>query len=390
MNGAFVRTAALAVIALVAHVNDRETKLGPQDLGPTLVLLDSIVLQETDDLYVGRAMTMFLGPDSSLFVIDPFANAIVRFDRNGRALRSYGGTGDGPGEFRLIGPAGFASGTVLGARDGRAPAVRMEFLDLESGESIGGATATEAEAFVLHGDVLWIGGLDTDINAPLVDGPIDASWMSVTRRSLRALLEDSPEDAVISMDQVPIPRPYRADPMILGRAGWVRLHVNDQDVVVGFGSSPFLLRVSHAGELLDTVPLLAGTRRWVEDEDEFIKRVDSERPRPEDGWLMATLWDVSRDDRGHIYTVHAEVKRVGRQAQGVLYASSLRADGSGQCADTRIPTSDLSMPITAFRGNELFVLDRRIGGTGLRTVVRRFAVDAVECSGEVRMVGRDR
>ena len=32
--------------------------------------------------------------------------------------------------------------------------------------------------------MLWIGGMDTDINAPLVDGPIDASWMSVTRRNL--------------------------------------------------------------------------------------------------------------------------------------------------------------------------------------------------------------
>ena len=389
MNAVFVRTTALAVIALAAHVNDRDTGAGPQDLGPTLILLDSIILRETDDLHVGRTTAMFLGPDTSLFVIDGLANAVVRFDRNGRALRSYGGTGDGPGEFRLIGPAGFASHSVLGARDGRQPRVRIEFLDLESGESIGGVTATNATAFFLHGDMLWIGAMDTDINAPLVDGPVDASWMSVTRRNLRGLLEGSSADSVISMNLVPVPRPYRAHRMILGSSGWVRLHVNDRDVVVGFASSPFLLRVGHAGELLDTIPLLARTRPWVEDEDEFIERIDSERPRPEDGWPMAMLWDMSRDDDGHIYTVHADVRRVGRQAQGVLYASSVKADGSGQCADTRIPTSDLSMPKTAFRGNELFVLDRRIGGTGLRTVVRRFAVDAVECSGEIRMAGRD-
>ena len=104
---------------------------------------------------------------------------------------------------------------------------------------------------------------------------------------------------------------------------------------------------------------------------------------------MAMLWDMSRDDHGNILTVHADVRRVGQQAQGELYASSLKPDGSGQCPDTLIPTSDLSMPTTAFRGNELFVLDRRIGGTGLRTVVRRFAVDPVNCSGEIRMEGRD-
>ena len=386
MNSAVVGTTALAVIVLAAFVDDRETRVGPQDRGPALVLLDSIVLQETDDLYVGRAMSLFLGPDSSLFVVDPFANAIVRFGRNGRALRAYGGPGDGPGEFSVIRPVGFASRTVLVASDGRPPRVRIEFFDLESGESIGGATATSVRAFFLHGDMLWIGGMDTDANAPLVDGPINASWMSVARRNLQGLLEDSPGDSVISMDLVPIPRAYRVNRLILGTSGWVRLHVNDHDVVVGYTASPFLLRVSHAGELLDTIPLLARTRPWVEDEDEFIELADPEKLDPEDTWPMALLVGVSRDDDGYIYTVHEEVRRVGRQVEGKLFVSSLKVGGSEQCSDTPIPVSDLSRAITAFRGNELFVLDRRIGGTGLRTVVRRFAVDPVNCSGEIRMV----
>ena len=386
MSSAVPRTIALAVIAVAAYGVDGEARLGPQTLGPNLVLLDSIVLQETDDLYVGRAMRMFLGPDSSIFVIDTFANTIVRFDRNGRALRAYGGPGDGPGEFSLIRPVGFASRTVLVASDGREPRVRIEFFDLESGESLGGSTATSVRDFFLHGDMLWIGGMDTDINAPLVDGPINASWMSVARRNLRGLLEDSPGDAVISMDLVPVPRPYRVNRLILGVSGWVRLHVNDHDFLVGYSASPFLLRVSHAGELLDTIPLVARTRPWVEDEDEFIELADPEKLDPEDTWPMALLVGVSRDDDGHIYTVHEEVRRVGRQVEGKLFVSSLKVDGSEQCSDTPIPVSDLSRAVTTFRGNELFVLDRRIGGTGLRTVVRRFAVDPVNCSGEIRMV----
>ena len=385
MNSAFLRTIALTVTAVAAYGVDGEARLGPQTLGPNLVLLDSIVLQETDDLYVGRALSMFLGPDSSFFVIDPFANAIVRFDRNGRALRSYGGTGDGPGEFRLIRPVGFASHTVLGASDGRAPRVRLEFLDLESGEPIGAATATDVRAFFLHGDMLWIGGMDTDANAPLVDGPMNATWMSVARRDLPGLLEDSPGDSVISMDLVPIPRPYRVNRLILGTSGWIRLHVNDHDLLVGHTASPFLLRVSHAGELLDTIPLIARTRPWVKNEDEFIELADPEKLDPEDTWPMALLVGVSRDDDGYIYTVHEEVRRVGRQVEGKLFVSSLKMDGSEQCSDTPIPVADLSRAITAFRDNELFVLDRRIGGTGLRTAVRRFAVDPLNCAGEIRM-----
>ena len=61
--------------------------------------------------------------------------------------------------------------------------------------------------------MLWIGGMDTDINAPLLDGPIDASWASAARSNLQGLLEDS----VVSMDLVSIPQPYRADRMILAR-----------------------------------------------------------------------------------------------------------------------------------------------------------------------------
>ena len=71
MNSAVVGTTALAVIVLAAFVDDRETRVGPQDRGPALVLLDSIVLQETDDLYVGRAGRCGSGPDSSCFVVDP-------------------------------------------------------------------------------------------------------------------------------------------------------------------------------------------------------------------------------------------------------------------------------------------------------------------------------
>ena len=45
-------------------------------------------------------------------VLRAIALAVTAAAAYGRALRSYGGSGDGLGEFRLIGPAGFASCAV--------------------------------------------------------------------------------------------------------------------------------------------------------------------------------------------------------------------------------------------------------------------------------------
>ena len=76
---------------------DRHGSRVPQSLGPTLLLLDSIVLQETRQSYIGNPMVMFSGPDSSLYVIDSFGQSVLRFDRMGQQIRRYGRAGGGSG-----------------------------------------------------------------------------------------------------------------------------------------------------------------------------------------------------------------------------------------------------------------------------------------------------
>lgn len=70
-----------------------------------------------------------------------------------------------------------------------------------------------------------------------------------------------------------------------------------------------------------------------------------------------------------------------------LYAAVSRFDGEARCTDTLVPTSDLGAPIPFLEDSTLWVLDRRLAGAataGLATVVRRFAIDAVQCTGTVR------
>ncbi len=376
-------TAPVLAAALLSAFD--ESPAPAQQLGPALVLLDSMVLEETDTLYIGQPKEMFVGPDSSLYVMDAFGNAVVRFDQRGRAVRKYGREGDGPGEFVHIGKAGFASATVLGVVDGRgavphaeiASTQVIEFFAVESGESIGSARVMEVTALGLNRDTLWLGGID-----------VGAGWKALTGRELLGL-HRQPSGEAVSLDLVPVPRPYRVNQLIHGLGGYARLHVSDDDVILGFGAIPYLLRVTKGGTVRDTIPLRARRRAWLRDEEELLRVMDPAGPTEGRFGATSALMNISRDGTGRIFTVHQESRSLGpRRVQGTLYVSKLEGDGGGQCPDTHIPTSDVGRPISAFRDDELFVLDQRIGASdagALATVVRRFRIDAERCTGEIAL-----
>ena len=153
--------------------------------------------------------------------------------------------------------------------------------------------------------------------------------------------------------------------MIRWMGGGARLHASDRDVLLGFAASPFLLRVDPDGDVLDTAPGCKTSRRAF-------------RGR-------------NAQDGKQASTIHQDSELHGQQVSGRLYASSLKEDGTEQCPDTAIPTSDVGRPVTAFRGASLFVLDQRIHDgepDRLRTVVRRFTVDPSACTGQVVKVRR--
>lgn len=345
--------------------------LSAQSTGPALILEDSVVLQETDEHFLGRPMEMFMGDDGSFFVIDAFAEAILRFDQSGRHIRTYGKRGRGPGEFSHVGIGGFAS-EVLGVADGHPPQQEIEFFDVRSGEHLG---RVESPGFVTalaeHKRKLWVGAIEA------------GSWKALAVKPLGRLPGGS---GPIAPDRVPVPKPYVANELIMGMLGVVRLQIGEDDLLVGFAGSPFVLRASHDGEVLDTIPLLAAKRRGVPDEDTFIESMtmDEETTYEELFSVASTLVNLSRSS-GYVFTVHEDGELHGQQVSGRIYVSSLREDGTGQCPDTLVPTSDVGPPGTAFQGSSLFVLDQRIddGPQRLQTVVRRFTVDPHDCTGRV-------
>ena len=360
--------------------------------GPRLILKDSVVLQESDNYYAGRPTHLVLGSDGSFFVVDSYSARVLRFDQSGKPVRAYGRRGRGPGEFlNIMGFASFVHDDILAVADGQPPVnMELEIFEVGSGDHLGRVTLDGVvTALAVDNGRLWAAGMDIE------------EWRALGSAPLDPLLDfNAPDGSVsgVSLDRVAVPQPYVENRQIMIMGGFAVMDVGEDDVLVTFRTSPYVLRVAHDGAALDTIPLHARERRGVPDDEAFmematlsatatleqINEFHSEMDRS-----VSLLLQVSRDVRGRILTVHADVERRGdRDFTGVLYVSSLNPDGTMQCSDTLLPVSDAAFPVAILMGSEVVVLDQRIGSGAagdIRTVVRTFGIDPDRCDGMVEM-----
>lgn len=348
--------------------------------GPSLILLDTLILQEDAEHYVSTPIDVVQGTDGSLLISDAFANAILEFDREGRFVRAFGGPGQGPGEFMGVGPV-MRAGGLVGAVDFRS--MEIEIFDDQTGGSIGAIGLRPAmiiTSMTEVGDSVWISGMERDI------------WMSVgtvAATQLPSLARTGSRDA-LRLDRIAVPSPYQTNPIMFGALGNVDLDVGPSDIVVGFSGTPYLL-VARTGQAIDTLHLQPRLRRGAPAEEDVGTPTQAMDPV-----LFANeisvLGPLSRNEGGNIIVIHTDlqVERAaggqGPQVTGTkFYVSSLSPDGTRQCADTEIPIAATGLPRVALEGSLLLVVDQIPTARGeVSTVVRRFEVDPTTCDGLVR------
>lgn len=352
-------------------------------LGPALVLEDSVILRETARHYVGEPTALLVAEDGSFFISDRFSNNIVRFDSAGEFLGAFGRAGEGPGEFTYIGTAGFIADGVLGFLDLRP--FSLEMFEVATG-SYRGRVAIEDGTFPMsfsaRNDTLWFAGMQTE------------SWSAAGMATVSDVIAESVD---LSLDRVPVARPYVENRMIFGTLAFTALDVGDEDLMVGFGVSPFVLRTNREGAVLDSLVFPVSRRRGLPDEDELTEIGMDDVSVPELIGRLSTLWAVSRDDHGYVYAIHQDFeygdprRGGGFDARASFFVSSIRQDGSRACPDTSLPTSGVGVAKAALRGNRIHVLDQRLGD-GVQTaqaVIRRFRINPSDCTGRItRLDGR--
>ena len=131
-----------------------------QNRGPDLIFLDSLVLEETDEHYIGNPLALFVAPDGSLLVSDGCAETVLRYDATGRLVGKWGGRGGGPGEFGHLGGVGFVTATVAGFLDETG---KLELFALATDAHSGSVRVdvnNRPSSFAVRGDSLWFAGIN--------------------------------------------------------------------------------------------------------------------------------------------------------------------------------------------------------------------------------------
>ena len=360
-----------------------------QDRGPDLILLDSLVLAETDEHYIGNPVALFAAHDGSLLVSDAFAETVVRYDATGRLVARWGRRGQGPGEFRNLGGVGFVAADVAGFLDETG---KLELFALANDSHHGTVrmdVTNRPSSFAVRGDSLWFAGIN----------PVSsATYGAIAMVDLVNAASSDERTRPLVLDRGSVPAPYAESHGLARTLSHTFLDVGDRDLVLGFTASPFLVRSNYLGDVVDTVWFAPGNRRGEPDEARLFELMRGDQPRSQEAlrsWMfdffssVTFVRDLSRDDAGRIYTVHQDRDHDERgTATGVrLYALVSRFDGHRGCRDTLIPTSDVAAPVPFLRGSTLWVLDRRLNeeaSPNIVTVVRRFMIDAEHCTGTVR------
>lgn len=350
--------------------------------GPMLVLEDSVVLRETDDHTIGEPAGLVVSSDGSFFVSDRFSQRVLHFESDGTFLRAFGRAGRGPGEFTYIGPVGFVADGKVGFLDLRPLAIKV--FEVKTGRYVD-QTVLPADqtvfpmSFSIVNDTVWIAGRDKN------------TWLAVGAVSVADLVTAS-SNAVIALDRVAVPSIYQGNQpenqIVTGLLPTTTIAVGNDDLVVGFEASQFVLRTDRAGVVLDTLVFPAARRRGLPDESDWARFVSEATGIREFVGSVSSLMAVSRDDAGRVYAVHSDYEYgaarpgAGWDARAKLFVSSMRKDGSEACPDTQVPTSDVGAAKVIFLGDRLFVADQRIlDSQNAQTVVRHFRINSVDCAG---------
>ncbi len=178
--------------------------------------------------------------------------------------------------------------------------------------------------------------------------------------------------------------------MVFGVLAFTVIDVGNDDLVVGFGASPHVLRTDHAGNVLDTLVFPSVRRRGLPDEADLASLDPRETSIPELVESTSALTALSRDGEGNVFVLHQDFDLGERRAgggypqQADFYVSSIREDGGGVCPDTLVPTQESGVVKAILRASSLYVLEQTLDHSGSpRAVIRRFRVESSECTGRV-------
>jgi hypothetical protein len=327
---------------------------------PELVALDTVVLAETDSVFIGEPSGFAPLAEGGYLVADRRNGTLHRFAADGAHLASVGRRGRGPGEWSTGPFAVVNDGDSLAfVADGGA-VVALSLPDLAvRWRRPPSALARLAAAW--HGGALW-SRIDRSANTsfetfagaadPVVaGGPVT---QRMRRNPLVAEMFSSAAAANLGGDTL-VSAFQNTDSLFVGSwpsGPWTSLEV------------PVAARRGARGDLLDAI------------DEHLPPTVERALYQPSYPLAVARL-----PASGYVALVTGDLTFVEqRRMTGRLFVSIVDLRRRRACPDEAVPAPDDPLPRVAFRGDTLLVLVQDVNpGAGSRTVVRPFLVRAGGC-----------
>ena len=325
---------------------------------PRLSLADSVVLQETDSLYLGSPGALTVTP-TRLFVSDGQSERVVSFSPEGRVVSVYGKKGKGPGELTNPGPVAVIGDSVLVVTD-RSTRTLSTF-DLRSGR-FGRSVRFMGNplSLVPSGDTVWFGAIRMGA------GTSTAFW---------ALAADSVEYAG--------PRPpaaYFESPQLAAIHTFAPIERWSDTILVGYTGHHALYVADGSGALRDSLVPPAVHRRGVP-VDLGARFARGGLTPEQEASMSSVLAGVHHTPSGAILLVHLDYVIRGTAPTATGYVSVLSPDLRRACVDARLDLSQDARPVIGFLGDTIYTLEQHVAVENrASTVVRKYTIDSDGCS----------
>ena len=365
------RVALFAGMILISGCNTEPGERALADAaGPALVPLDSILLPEADTLYIGNPYTPVIDPfDGSFYIPDHFSGRVLRFGRDGRLMLVYGRPGEGPGEFRGgLGVPVILDDSTISVQSTQSR--RANIFDRNTGETRRvvpfPALAGITPAVVVGGDV-WMTDFELSRKTSLT------RWRPATDQFESFGILPAEYLASSESDNWSYAATFRLS----------SLAYSGRRFVQGWSGMDEMFVLNMRGEVVDTADVPVVRRKGVP--ADLRERIDIElipfREVLENSSRLRQLF--ARGDGGFLFTHHDQTA-LKMEPMPVLTAKVwvgiLSSDLSSACVDAPVPRDFEIRPMETFRGDTLFVLDRRIDhNEKLQTWIRMYLISDEEC-----------
>ena len=358
------RAIFLVVLGIATVGASCTTRIGERRrmlVSPTLELVDSLVLAESDSLFVGDASGFAAPADGTYLVSDKRNATLHQYEADGRHRRSLGRRGEGPGEWSF-GPFRIVLGddSLLLVTDGTS---RIEVLSYPSGVPRA-KRATQGRWFLAgyQGDRTYFANIDRkkrSVIAATINGSDSSIYggpytAAIARSSLVGELLSWMEIAILGGDTIA-----------------VASQSSDHIFVGPFPNGPF-----------DSLRVPIAQRRGAL--PELLSRIDDRNPSTVEQALYRPSYPLALHrlpSSGYLAYVTSDQTLVSSRMTGTIFVSVVDLNNHLACPDAEVVAPSDPLPRIAFRGDTLLVLVQDEDAHGAsRTSIRKFLIDASACA----------